>query len=100
MTGVDLVLSDALDWMREGTCAQVDPDLWHPAKGASPKAAQRICRTECPVVARCLEYALASGEEHGVWGGTTNRERQKIRRARKLQEDLLRAAATEQGAAA
>jgi WhiB family redox-sensing transcriptional regulator len=90
MAGVDLVLPRSEDWMREGVCAQVDPNVWHPEKGGSVKAAVRICRTTCPVAAQCLNYALEQGERlTGVWGGTTERERRVLRRARKTQLDLL-----------
>jgi WhiB family redox-sensing transcriptional regulator len=84
MAGVDLVLPKSEDWMREGTCAQVDPDVWHPEKGGSVRAAVRICRTVCPVAAQCLSYALAQEERvTGVWGGTTERERRVLRKSRK-----------------
>jgi hypothetical protein len=33
-----------------------------------------LCRT-CPVLGSCLAWALQSGDLHGVWGGTTARER-------------------------
>jgi WhiB family redox-sensing transcriptional regulator len=32
----------------------------------------------------CLEYALANGEKFGIWGGMSERERRRIRRARAL----------------
>jgi len=36
----------------------------------------------CPVLDQCLDYALASGEKWGVWGGCSERERRKIKRDR------------------
>jgi WhiB family transcriptional regulator, redox-sensing transcriptional regulator len=30
----------------------------------------------------CLEYALANSEKFGIWGGMSERERRRIRRAR------------------
>jgi WhiB family redox-sensing transcriptional regulator len=69
-------------WMTRGTCAEVDPDLWQPTGGASPEAAKRICR-ECPVVRICLEHALARPGIDGVWGATSERQRQRIRAARR-----------------
>ena len=46
-------------------------------------AAKAVCRTgnngrACPVLDRCLRYALRHNVE-GVWGATTTEERQKIR---------------------
>lgn len=42
--------------------------------------AKRIC-LGCPVQRECLEYAVDNGEA-GVWGGTSERERRRIRRQR------------------
>jgi WhiB family redox-sensing transcriptional regulator len=44
----------------------------------------------CPVLNKCLEYALANGEKWGVWGGCSERERRAIRRTRS-REAALRA---------
>lgn len=43
-------------WHEEAPCAYVDPDLWFPEKGESPKEAKKICR-RCRVRAECLDYA-------------------------------------------
>lgn len=76
-------------WAQDALCAQTDPDLWYPELGGHAQAAlaRRICRA-CPVRAECLDYALAgadtwNGLTTGIWGGTTPRERARIRRARK-----------------
>lgn len=55
------------------------PDWWFPERGNdnSPKAI-KVCQG-CPVKAACLDYALANGER-GVWGGTTDFEREQSRR--------------------
>jgi WhiB family redox-sensing transcriptional regulator len=68
-------------WMDQARCAGSDPDLWHPKNNdaAQAKQAKRICR-RCPVRAECLAYALEHGEEHGVWGGMSVRERERLRR--------------------
>jgi WhiB family redox-sensing transcriptional regulator len=47
-------------------------------------AARRIC-ADCPVKAPCLEYALANRIDHGVWGGTSERERRRILRKRRIE---------------
>lgn len=71
------------DWRYEGLCRQVDPELFYPEKGQdTTKAAKRVC-AECPVLAPCLEQALARSERFGVWGGMTERERRRIRPAAK-----------------
>ena len=67
---------------RLGLCTQVDPDLWHPNKGGRAQEAKDTCR-RCPVQAACLEYALPLTELEGVWGGLSERERTKLRAARR-----------------
>lgn len=41
-------------------------------------ASVRALCSKCPVRAECLSAALAAGEQHGMWGGTTPRERRRI----------------------
>ena len=45
------------------------------------RLAKEICK-ECPVRLLCLEYALEANERYGIWGGTTHKERKKLRRSR------------------
>jgi len=40
-----------------------------------------ICRN-CPVLKQCLAMALTKKMKYGVWGGTTERERRAMRKAR------------------
>lgn len=44
--------------------------------------AKRTCGS-CQVVADCLAYAMETHQRDGVWGGTNQRERERLRRARK-----------------
>ena len=37
--------------------------------------AKKLCNTECEIRDACLEYALKHNETHGIWGGTSPRER-------------------------
>jgi WhiB family redox-sensing transcriptional regulator len=41
--------------------------------------AREVCRG-CPVKDPCLQWALESGVDHGVWGGLTEDERRSFRR--------------------
>jgi WhiB family redox-sensing transcriptional regulator len=61
----------------------MDPALFFPSDGIGVQSAQRIC-SECPVKGPCLEYALDNRVDHGVWGGTSERERRRILRRRRL----------------
>src|SRR3954470_20316700 len=70
-------------WQDQANCLGVDPDLFFPERGASTREAKEVCRG-CVVRVECLEYALQNGEKFGIWGGMSERERRRIRRARAL----------------
>jgi WhiB family redox-sensing transcriptional regulator len=65
------------EWTAAALCAQTDPDAFFPERGDSTREAKRVCRG-CPVRAECLALALRNGEQHGVWGGLTERQRRKL----------------------
>jgi WhiB family redox-sensing transcriptional regulator len=71
------------DWMAHGKCRDLEPTVFFPSDGIGVQVACRIC-AECPVKAPCLEYALTNRVDHGVWGGTSERERRRILRAHRL----------------
>jgi WhiB family redox-sensing transcriptional regulator len=70
-------------WMELGNCQGLDPDLFFPARGASTAEAKAVCG-QCVVQEQCLEYALTHRERFGIWGGLSERERRRLRRARAL----------------
>src|SRR5881396_1163648 len=70
-------------WQDQANCLGVDPDLFFPERGASTREAKEVCRG-CVVREACLEYALTNGEKFGIWGGMSERERRRLRRARAL----------------
>ncbi|MGH8909902.1 MAG: WhiB family transcriptional regulator [Egibacteraceae bacterium] len=43
--------------------------------------AKRVCR-QCPVEAQCLEWALETRQDAGIWGGMDEEQRRTLRRAR------------------
>jgi WhiB family transcriptional regulator, redox-sensing transcriptional regulator len=49
-----------------------------PSLGGTTTDARAICSV-CSVRQECLEYALADPEISGVWGGTSEWERRKLR---------------------
>lgn len=76
---------DASDWRRSASCRDTDPDLFFPVgtTGAALEqieAAKAVCRA-CAAQEACLQFALATNQESGVWGGTSEEERRKLRRA-------------------
>jgi len=70
------------DWRDHAACRLADPELFFPVSpgGPSPdqaddgRAARAICAT-CPVRRECLQFALATRQAHGIWGGMSERER-------------------------
>lgn len=70
------------DQFTSAVCASTDPEAWFPEIGitSANRAAQRMCGV-CPHVTACLDYALTV-RVVGIWGGTTDSDRQVIRRAR------------------
>ncbi|MDF2805444.1 MAG: WhiB family transcriptional regulator [Cellulosimicrobium sp.] len=91
---------DPQDWAAAGSCRRddVDPELFFHPEGETGKArqdrvvaAKAVC-ADCPVLATCLEYALARGEQYGVWGGTGEEERAELRRVERLRRRRVRVA--------
>ncbi len=68
-------------WKADALCAETDPEAFFPEKGDKPYAALRICQ-RCAVQKECLQYAVENNERYGVWGGTTEKQRQELRRHR------------------
>ena len=82
MSGPDLLnIVTPPEWAADALCAQTDPELFFPEKGGATWEARRVC-AGCPVRAECLDYALAQGERHGIWGGESERARRRLRRTR------------------
>ena len=65
------------DWRDRAACNTTEDTAFYSDKPAEQKqAAQRLCGT-CPVRRACLASALLK-DEQGVWGGTTESEREGI----------------------
>ncbi|MCE2855190.1 MAG: WhiB family transcriptional regulator [Ilumatobacteraceae bacterium] len=71
-----------ITWRLRGACHGLDPAIFFPDEEDEAEIAKEIC-AECDVRIACLEYALASRERDGVWGGATERERRRIIRQRR-----------------
>ena len=73
-------------------CVTADPDIFMP-EGADhiriTRQAKAIC-SECPLVLTCLDYAIRNNE-WGIWGGTTMKERQYIKRHPSRKGEYVRA---------
>jgi WhiB family redox-sensing transcriptional regulator len=73
----------APDWKR-AACQGLNTELFYPGVHADPRPARKVCRA-CTITTGCLEWALAKGDEWGILGGTTARQRAAIRRQRQAQ---------------
>ena len=72
------------DWREHSACRDTDPDLFFPVGTTGPaieqiENAKAVCRV-CDVQKSCLEYALVSNQDSGIWGGTSEEERRALRR--------------------
>src|SRR3984957_20204862 len=74
----------ATEWRAASACLSADPELFFPvAQGSAAdgqtSSALRVC-AGCTVRPQCLDFAMTTGEAHGIWGGTTPDERIRARR--------------------
>jgi len=79
-------------WQREAACRGLSlaesQAIFFPSRGDSIDEARAICG-RCPVTEECLQFALANNCI-GVWAGTSDRQRRKLRRsARANPEQVL-----------
>mgnify|MGYP001250654885 FL=1 len=66
------------DWSNRAMCKNLETEVFFPSRGEAVTPIKIICKS-CPVVKPCLEYAMKSGEKFGIWGGTSERDRRKMR---------------------
>jgi WhiB family redox-sensing transcriptional regulator len=74
-------------WIPGARCIGEDPELFFPmgtsdAALAQTERARTVC-LGCLVRPECLEWALATFQDAGVWGGLDEEQRREIRRARR-----------------
>jgi WhiB family redox-sensing transcriptional regulator len=73
------------DWRDHAACRDTNPDLFFPVGTTGPAIeqidqAKAVCN-ECESQSACLEFALITNQDSGVWGGTSEEERRKLRKA-------------------
>lgn len=79
---------NADDWRSDAACRNTDPELFFPI-GTTGLAlsqieeAKSVCMT-CSGRLMCLDYAMATNQDSGVWGGTSEEDRRALRRQRAL----------------
>jgi WhiB family redox-sensing transcriptional regulator len=89
-----LTLANAdYSWRRDAICRDTDPDLFFPV-GTTGNALVQIDRAkevcgQCPVKVDCLDYALETNQDSGIWGGLDEEQRRTIRRQNVARQRLL-----------
>jgi WhiB family redox-sensing transcriptional regulator len=72
------------DWRQDAACRDADPELFFPEPGQLPQTAKakEVC-AGCAVRGPCLDNALhgplSRDDRHGIFAGTTARDRRKLR---------------------
>ncbi len=83
------------DWRAEASCSRSEvASLFFPVGVTGPAEqqivdAKAVCE-QCPVREACLEFAITTNQEYGIWGGTSEDERRVLRRAWRKQQRALR----------
>ena len=82
-------------WRDHALCRDTDPELFFPV-GTTGVAltqidqARQVCG-ECGVRSECLDFALETNQDSGIWGGLSEEERRVIRRQRAARARLMNA---------
>ncbi len=71
-------------WRVNANCREIDPDMFFPI-GNTGEALRMLMRAravcaDCGVKQQCLDFSIATNQDCGVWGGTSEDERRDLRR--------------------
>lgn len=76
-----LTTYDPKEWRSRAACRDVDTAVFFPETESEVAAAKAVCAS-CPVREACLDFALVTRQDDGVWGGLDENERRRVRRRR------------------
>ena len=85
------------EWRKQALCRDTDPELFFPI-GTTGQAllqiteAKSVCH-ECGVKKECLDFAIETNQDCGLWGGTSEDERRQSRRQMAAERRAARATA-------
>ncbi|WP_435597109.1 WhiB family transcriptional regulator [Streptomyces anulatus] len=82
MNPTTTIANDA--WREDALCRQTDPELFHPEVGGTAVPAKQTCMA-CPVRPDCLDYAIDTRQQWGIWGGVGQKELRRLIRARQAE---------------
>jgi WhiB family redox-sensing transcriptional regulator len=71
-------------WRTQAACRNSKPELFFPVGSTGVaveeiNSAKQVCHA-CPVREQCLQFALLTNQESGIWGGTSEDERRRLRK--------------------
>ena len=74
-------MTESLDWIKEAACLSYPPEVFFPDSQdrVGIMVGKLICQG-CPVQSECLDHALETREQHGIYGGASEADRRAIRR--------------------
>jgi hypothetical protein len=65
-------------WRSQAACVGYPMDMFFDVMQDGGRSAKSVCDT-CPVQFECLEWSCDTGEQHGIFGGKSPRERSRYR---------------------
>ena len=73
-----------MTWRDRAACLDEDPELFFPIGNTEPafrqiEEARAVC-LRCEVIEICLNWAMETRQEAGVWGGQSAEQRQSLKR--------------------
>ena len=73
-----------MTWRDRAACLDEDPELFFPIGNTEPafrqiEEARAVC-LRCEVMDTCLNWAMETRQEAGVWGGQSAEQRQSLKR--------------------
>lgn len=77
-------MTPTLAWRDRGNCRGAGIDMFPPAGDLVAMVAAKAVCDGCPVRAPCLDFAVTTNQEHGIWGGVGEYTRRKLRRDRRV----------------
>jgi WhiB family redox-sensing transcriptional regulator len=80
MPDIDDQLIDLENWREIASCRFTSVSFFPSPEDAEGIGQAKAVCAQCPVIEECLAYAIETNQAEGVWGGTTARERVKLRR--------------------
>lgn len=67
------------EWQKDALCREYPDVSFFPEAGRSGEPAKDVC-SRCSVADACLDYALTSGIEHGIWAGVQGAALRRMRK--------------------